>query len=298
MELDATAADLRTIGCRPGAYRLDAVDQARRTLGVTAYTEVAAGELEDRGDGAGVGAEAAVAALARAVEAMQRVQAERERAQAAMFQKLIDRIAPPPVARPAEEMRNAVMHALDLRKEMRKAMDEEREDYEEDEEEDADGGESDASATLAAQIVALVQQFPPLIAARLADPRPVAHGGAGANPPPAAATNGAEARAAGRAARERPDTAGGDGRAEGDDRGQVDAAIATVLGRLSAAEQRKAVSVLKRLPASAIREIERRLVALPVDQAANEARRMLLTLPDAPAEPGDSEQSGGPEQAP
>src|SRR5690349_5679877 len=90
--LDATAAELRSIGCRPGSYRLDAVDEARKPLGVTAYTEVPAAEGEEEVEAGAMGAEAAVAALARAVEAMQRVQAERERVQAAMFQKLIDRI--------------------------------------------------------------------------------------------------------------------------------------------------------------------------------------------------------------
>ena len=38
--LESTAADLRSIGCRPGMYRLDAVDDNRGQLGGTAYTEV------------------------------------------------------------------------------------------------------------------------------------------------------------------------------------------------------------------------------------------------------------------
>ncbi len=81
--LDATASDLREFGCKPGMYRLDVVDSARQLMGVAAYTEVT-------GDAATTpemevtrsGSDAAVLALARAVEAMQRVQAERERMQA------------------------------------------------------------------------------------------------------------------------------------------------------------------------------------------------------------------------
>src|SRR5262245_41881364 len=46
VELDATVEELRANGCRPGSYRLDAVDSGRRPLGVAAYTEVS-GEGEE-----------------------------------------------------------------------------------------------------------------------------------------------------------------------------------------------------------------------------------------------------------
>src|SRR5690606_1436169 len=91
-------------GCKPGMYRLDAVDSGRRTLEVVAYTEVAFDGTTDEPEGVRPvgGQDAAVAALARAVEAMQRVQAERERAQAErdrvqaeMISRLVDRLAPP-----------------------------------------------------------------------------------------------------------------------------------------------------------------------------------------------------------
>src|SRR5437667_12709647 len=51
--LTATVADLRTLGCGPGGYRLDAVDDGRKPLGVTAYTEVRGGDDGEANDGAG-----------------------------------------------------------------------------------------------------------------------------------------------------------------------------------------------------------------------------------------------------
>jgi hypothetical protein len=44
--LQATVDDLRSLGCGPGGYRLDAVDDSRKPLGVTAYTEVRSEEGE------------------------------------------------------------------------------------------------------------------------------------------------------------------------------------------------------------------------------------------------------------
>ncbi len=98
VDLDATVADLRNAGCKPGSYRLDAVDGQRKLLGAAAYTELQG--TGDPGDVETTGSDAAVMALARAVEAMQRVQAERERMQSEMFAKLIDRLTPPAPAQP------------------------------------------------------------------------------------------------------------------------------------------------------------------------------------------------------
>lgn len=129
--LESTAGDLRTIGCRPGMYRLDAVDDTRGQLGVTAYTEVRRDGLSlDDGDGAGAPAglgDAAVAALARAVEAMQRVQAEREKAQAdreraqsELIMRLVERLSPPaPVAAP-RNLREVLDEHLDVTKRLDK----------------------------------------------------------------------------------------------------------------------------------------------------------------------------------
>ncbi len=127
--LEATAGDLKTHGCKPGTYRLDAVDASRRPLEAVAYTEVgldvANGELAD--DLTPNGSDAAVAALARAVEAMQRVQAERERAQAErdrvqaeMISRLVDRLAPPPKPEAPRNLRDALGEYGDVQKLIRK----------------------------------------------------------------------------------------------------------------------------------------------------------------------------------
>lgn len=101
LPLDATATDLHAAGCKPATYRLDAVDNARRPLGITAYTEIGANPEQPAGSDLSA-PDAAVAALARAVEAMQRVQAERERMQAEMFMKLVERLSPVPAPPPQD----------------------------------------------------------------------------------------------------------------------------------------------------------------------------------------------------
>jgi hypothetical protein len=113
--LDATADQLRDAGCRPGMYRLDAVDAQRRLMGVAAYTEIVH-DSEATDAVPKSGSDAAVMALARAVEAMQRVQAERERVQAEMFAKLIDRLGPPPAAPQAPDLRNSISEAVEVKK--------------------------------------------------------------------------------------------------------------------------------------------------------------------------------------
>ncbi len=118
--LDATAGELRGLGCKPGTYRLDAVDGNRRPLGIAGFTEVV-GDGEGMDGEARAGGDPAVMALARAVEAMQRVQAERERVQAEMFAKLIERMTPA-APQPALDLRNAVTQVLDLQKALREAM--------------------------------------------------------------------------------------------------------------------------------------------------------------------------------
>lgn len=94
--LEATAADLSAAGLSPGVYRLDAVDGGRRPLAAAAYTEIGSGS-----DGGGGGdlrpstpQDALLLAVARSMEAMQRVQAERERHYAEILKRAIDRLGP------------------------------------------------------------------------------------------------------------------------------------------------------------------------------------------------------------
>jgi hypothetical protein len=111
-------------------YRLDAVDDNRGQLGVTAYTEVRRDSisLDDGEEGAALNGfgDAAVMALARAVEAMQRVQAEREKAQAErervqseLIARLVERLAPAPVMAP-RNLREVLDEHLDVTKKIDK----------------------------------------------------------------------------------------------------------------------------------------------------------------------------------
>lgn len=304
VELDATTTDLRTLGCRPGSYRLDAVDDARKPLGVTAYTEVATDEGGEDGEAGAAGADAAVAALARAVEAMQRVQAERERVQAVMFQKLIDRIAPAP-ARPADDLRNMVMQVLDLRKDMRNEIEEEAGTNEEDEdeedidEEDDDENEEKAAPdqnALMATLVGLLTQYLPLLAARFVQPNaPAPATAAQAVPEAAPAVDAptpvpaaAEVASAARAARNvsGPNEVWRRTAAKQEDfYRKIDA----VFEQLTPEEQAKANTILKELPKDVMLKIGKRLGAMPVEQAVAEARRMLMAAPQN----GTDTQEGG-----
>ena len=115
-------------GCRPATYRLDAVDDGRAQLGVTAYTEVRRG-VEGSGDDGeesvvpGGTSDAAVAALARAVEAMQRVQAEREKASAErervhadLIARLVERLAPAPAQAAPRNLSEVLDEHVDVSK--------------------------------------------------------------------------------------------------------------------------------------------------------------------------------------
>lgn len=111
--LDATLADLRAQGCGPGPYRLEVVDGSRKAMGPMGYTEIPEVEDGTATPGAAPSVErAAVDSLAHAVETMQRAQAE-------MFARLIERVAPPQMA-PAQDLRDALRHMTELHQAVRK----------------------------------------------------------------------------------------------------------------------------------------------------------------------------------
>jgi hypothetical protein len=118
VDLDVTVAVLRANGCGAGAYRLEAVDASRRALGVVAFTEVPeTGDVERAAETGG--RDAALEAMARTMEAMQRVQAEDKRQTAEMFNRLIDRIAPPP-SPPSPSLRETLGEYAEMNKALRK----------------------------------------------------------------------------------------------------------------------------------------------------------------------------------
>lgn len=116
VDLGATARDLSAAGCTPGPYRLEAVDAGRRPLGVVAFTELGDGmESAERRGVPQAAADVSVAAMARTMEAMQRVQAEREQQMAEVLLRCIERIAPAP-PQPGQDVRNAVSTVVELQK--------------------------------------------------------------------------------------------------------------------------------------------------------------------------------------
>lgn len=96
--LEAMAADLTAAGLAAGVYRLEAVDGGRRPLDAVAYTEIGIGAgMEAAGGGElkpSTPQDALLLAVARAMESMQRVQAERERHYAEILKRAIDRLGP------------------------------------------------------------------------------------------------------------------------------------------------------------------------------------------------------------
>lgn len=111
--LDATLTELRAQGCGPGPYRLEVVDGSRKAMGPMGYTEIPETEDGLATPRASLSVErAAVDSLAHAVETMQRAQAE-------MFARLIERVAPPQMA-PAPDLRDALRHVTELHQAVRK----------------------------------------------------------------------------------------------------------------------------------------------------------------------------------
>jgi hypothetical protein len=248
--LDATLEELRAHGCRPGSYRLDAVDGGRRPLGVAAYTEVS-GEAEEvtRVVGPANATDAAIAALARAVEAMQRVQAERERVQAEMFMRLIERLAPVPVVQPASDLRNAVAQAVELKRTLDELGEAARD------EEDDEGGKS--TLEVLASVVGPVLDALKVVKA--------------AKAPSVTATRNVG-----------PDAAAGGGGGEAAERGPARAELAAkldaVLKRLSREELDRVQELMETAPPEVRELAERKLVTLTPEQAVVELRAMLEAL--------------------
>lgn len=137
--LDATAEDLQAAGCGPGTYKLDALDEEGRPAGVSAFTEITTGDDDEESSRrpANAGADAlqvAVESLARTVEAMQRsegpvrvmeamqrVQAEREKVTGQVLIALIDKLGGRGSPTPPQDLRTAIKQALAVQEAMDEA---------------------------------------------------------------------------------------------------------------------------------------------------------------------------------
>lgn len=272
--LDATGPDLRQLGCKSGSYRLDAVDASGKALGVTAYTELSS-DADETSDAAPDAGDPAVLALARAVEAMQRVQAERERMQAAMFEKLIDRIAPPPI-RPAEDLRNAVAQVLDIQKEIRRALSEEAaeagdEDEDAEEENDVDG------PPWMAELLPLLHSVLPLLNQWVTSRAAAGTRNAATVIP---AVEGSEERDL---ADPPVPAANGDGQASRGAAAEADTSartnrLAPILEQLAPEERAKAEILMARLPREAVATVIEQILAMPSADAVQQVRKGLATM--------------------
>jgi hypothetical protein len=275
--LDATAGELRGLGCKPGTYRLDAVDGNRRPLGVAGFTEVV-------GDGEGVDPEGrpsgdpAVMALARAVEAMQRVQAERERVQAEMFAKIIDRLTPAP-PHPALDVRNAVTQVLDLQKTLREAMASEEDGA------DDDGGEqawwsSPAFGQMVSSVLPVLMRWMTGASGKVLAPRnrPAAAVAAGAgsleSTPSELGANGGNG-AAGAGSGHGAASANGGGAVANGEGCELTEKMEAVLARLEPEERAQVMAALPRLPAPVRAQVEAVIAAASVEEAVGVLREYL-----------------------
>ncbi len=285
--LDATAADLRGHGCKSGMYRLDAVDSGRKPMGVTAFTEVATSP-DDPGETTATGPDAAVAALARAVEAMQRVQAERERMQAEMFMRMVDRLAPAPV-QPSHGFKEALGQMVDMQKAIRKLSDSHEPRNaavaaEVPEEEDDDDGEEPSAILQTVELVA--QQLMPLfhrwVYGKLGLSQDQIDGLTGGIAAAQQATAPRRDQAASQAASAEDEdecTTESNG-ASSDDEARVEA----VLSQLTSRERAQVEMAMKMAPPAVVAELRAKLLALPPEAAAQLIRSMLHRAASEPAE--------------
>lgn len=289
--LDATARELRAHGCLPGPHRLDAVDGDRRPLGVAAFTEILPDD-DAAPESAVVGSSTdnAVAALARAVEAMQRVQAERERVQAEMFMRLIDRMAPPPV-QPAQDLRNALGQVEDVQKALRKMSAAQTVANATTARDDAEDDETEAPVHPA---VAIMEQTMPLLAqvlcAKLGIPfLPAQAGATGAangaatqapEPPSPSAAPEAAAAPVASAAPPAPETAApapapGVPAIPANVNPAAVAKLQAVYARLTPAEQARLEAMVPTLPPQVRQAAEAQLQVLSTDQAVSYVRKLI-----------------------
>lgn len=262
VSLDATAGDLRGHGCKPGHYRLEAVDSGRKPLGLVAFTEVVRSADTPDESGPASNQDAAVAALARAVEAMQRVQAERERVQAEMFSRLIERLAPPPV-QPASDFRNMLGQMVDVQKALKKLAPPEPV---------PESTPEPEAPTWTADVIPVVQQlveYAGPAASRwlwaklgLSDEQMNQLGGAMAKVAGAATTPPVKANANAPAAPAPVAAADGDH-------------LQAVLDHLTEAERATLDTVVPKLPADIMEKVKRQLTAVPPEQGAALIRQRL-----------------------
>lgn len=264
--LESTAAELRGQGCKPGMYRLDAVDAGRRTLEAVAYTEVSFDGAVDEVDGlkAPSGSDAAVAALARAVEAMQRVQAERERAQAErekvqaeMISRLVDRLAPPAPEVP-RNLRDALGEYSDVQKIIRKLT--------------PDDVEAEESPDALEKITDVVQQAVGLATLYVQQKF-------GINLQPTGDVDGDEAASAESEGAE-TETAEGSGESESKAEGKpstadVEAKLTAVFALLTPEHAKQVRSLSKRMPPAVLDQVMAQLMAMSAEDAAAQIRRLL-----------------------
>jgi hypothetical protein len=257
-------------------------------LGVTAYTELRSDGSEDDEPAIDVGmsgrSDAAVAALARAVEAMQRVQAERERAQAEreraqseMLARLIERLAPPPpvVARNAPDV---LREFSEMQKVIKKLAPE-------GEAESASGGSP--MTALAAVIEQVAAAVMPLLQQKLAGIGAAASESQGANdvrkPENIAAAKGGSATA-------QAETVTSLDRRDGE---AVEKKLEAVFALLTAEEAVQVRRMSERMPASVLEQGTRLLMAMTPEEAAAEIRRQFFGGHGGSAKPADGSEEKG-----
>ncbi len=281
--LDATAQELGSHGCRPGVYRLDAVDSARRNLGVAAYTEVRRDGFQDDESPSGAPSDAAVAALARAVEAMQRVQAERERAQAEreraqaeMIARLIERLAPPLPTAPRNAGELLREHS-DVRRQIEKLMPESEDD-----------SEPDATSPLE-MLAASLQPLINMYVGQLQAKAGIAAVGQASRPSPAATAGSGDESSHQRAddGPQRPadDRTGDDDEPPKLEDDAVQEKLARVFALLSGDEADQVRGMIPTLPPFVVDQAIATLLTKTPEVAAAEVRAMLATLSPASAAP-------------
>lgn len=288
--LDSTTVELRASGCRPGMYRLDAVDGGRKPVGVTAYTEVQVG-VDDPEAGPQVSAaDAAVAALARAVEAMQRVQAERERMQAEVFMRLVERFSPAPV-QPALDLKSQLGNMIEVQRTLKRISDSQHPRNAgpvEDEERD-DNPLAGTLMTLAVQAMPLIQalvlkkmglndqQIGEMASAGMSPAAPATSPRRDSSSRVAATTDAPEVVRDAQAEALQDDEPGCVSPADAVARADVEtdattAKLTAVLNHLTAEERDRVMEAIRVLPEHVVAPIQRQILAMSPEDAASYLR--------------------------
>lgn len=297
LPLDATVHDLRGYGCAPGTYRLDAIDERERVVGATAHAHVEADVVEPSPPPLHSGPrDPAIDGLVRVMEAMQRSQAEQNKAVMQLAMAVVDRGADKQV-----DVLGAVRQALRIEDEITEAVNRRQDQIHAATPEPVvvappppvDVPVTDRILTFVNKAAELAKVFgidPAVVGAKFSDM--VSASTAASSPTPGADTHGAPAGPPEQDTpppEAQPESAGAEPLPAPLDTSApaVREKMRAIWKELSKAEREGAAELVKQMSPSLLKQVEVGLLAMPVGDAVAYLRRQLHLRRQPPSATGE-----------